>query len=86
MPIYDYKCRACGEKFELLVLKGTVPACPSCKSKKIEQLISAFAVSSAGIRQTNLERARSKMKASKTYRDKQVAEVEEIKKHDADHH
>ncbi|HEV8325993.1 MAG TPA: zinc ribbon domain-containing protein [Nitrospiraceae bacterium] len=45
MPMYEYKCLDCGKEVELsLRLKdhesGSV-ACPSCKSKRMEQLISS---------------------------------------------
>jgi len=41
MPIYDYTCKKCQHNFELLVLSSTVPACPSCGSKRLLTLISA---------------------------------------------
>ena len=81
MPIYDYHCKACGDKFELLILKGTVAACPACKSKKIEQQISTFAVSSQDMTRANVAKARAKYKGSKELKDKQVHEAEEIKEH-----
>ncbi|HUE85307.1 MAG TPA: zinc ribbon domain-containing protein [Vicinamibacterales bacterium] len=46
MPIFEYRCGGCGQEFETLVLKGTVPACPSCKSEALERLISLPAVKS----------------------------------------
>lgn len=81
MPIYDYKCRGCGEEFELLVLRNTVAACPSCQSQELEQLISDFAVSSESIRHSNLQAARRKFAASSNQRDQKMAEIEEIKEH-----
>jgi putative FmdB family regulatory protein len=81
MPIYEYECRACGHQFELLMLKPTVPSCPECKSKKLEQLLSGFAVSSEAIRQSNVKAARAKYANSSTLRDQRVAEAEEIKEH-----
>ena len=43
MPIFDYKCNNCGDKFEELVLsKYDEPEkCPSCTDQKIEKLMSA---------------------------------------------
>ena len=82
MPIYDYACRGCGQKFELFVLKGTVEACPSCQSQDLERLLSSgFAVSSESTRQSSLQAARRKFAKSSDVRDKRVAEAEEIKEH-----
>jgi len=41
MPIHDFRCNACGEPFELLVLSSTVPACPHCGATQVEKLYSA---------------------------------------------
>jgi putative FmdB family regulatory protein len=82
MPIYDYACRQCGQKFELLLLKGTVEACPSCQSQDLERLLSSgFAVSSEATRQSHLQAARRKNAASSNVRDKRIAEAEEFKEH-----
>lgn len=81
MPIYDYRCRACSEEFELLVLKNTVAACPACQSQDLEQLISGFAVSSESTRQANLKAARRKYATSSNYKEQKVAEAEEIREH-----
>jgi putative FmdB family regulatory protein len=46
MPIFEYKCRKCGENFEVLFRsrdEKLVVACPQCGSKKAERLLSAFA-------------------------------------------
>jgi putative FmdB family regulatory protein len=43
MPMYEYKCRACGSVFEELVnqiSQATLP-CPKCSSKDTEKLMSA---------------------------------------------
>ena len=81
MPIYEYECRACGHQFELLVLKPTVAACPSCTSQDLEQLLSGFAVSSEAISKANVQAARRKLATSSNYKDQRVAEAEEIKEH-----
>jgi len=50
MPIYEYRCAECGERFELFVRsssKQTVPACPKCGSPKVEKAISLFGVGGA---------------------------------------
>jgi hypothetical protein len=43
--------------------------------------VSGFAVSTESNRQSNLQAARRKLKASANYRDQKVAEAEEIKEH-----
>lgn len=86
MPIYEYRCTRCDNEFELLLLKSSaVPACPSCESQDLEQLLSGFAVSSEGTRQTSLDKARSSYKASGVRRDERVAAVEYEKKERAEH-
>ena len=58
MPLYEYKCLACGCEFELLVLKASQAiACSSCGSESVERTLSMFAVSSEASRQTNTARA-----------------------------
>jgi putative FmdB family regulatory protein len=82
MPIYDYACRRCGQKFELLVRTGTVEACPSCQSQDLERLLSSgFAVSSEATRQSHLQVARRKFATRSDLRDKRIAEAEEIREH-----
>jgi putative FmdB family regulatory protein len=86
MPIYEYQCRNCAHEFELLILKGSpAPACPSCQSEDIEQLLSGFAVSSEGISQSRLQAARRKHANSSQVRDKKVAEAEYVKKEREEH-
>jgi putative FmdB family regulatory protein len=40
MPIFEYACRKCGKQFEELVRGKEQPACPKCKSKDLEKLLS----------------------------------------------
>ena len=53
MPIYEFSCPDCGEKFEKLVLRHAsdlaVP-CPRCDSTTTQQLFSTFAVASSTCR------------------------------------
>jgi putative FmdB family regulatory protein len=81
MPIYEYKCRECAEPFELLVLKGTVVACPACQSANVEQLLSGFAVSSEGTRSANALASRQAQVKSKDHIEQNVAHAEYVKKH-----
>jgi putative FmdB family regulatory protein len=51
MPIFEYKCRKCGETFESFTQRATAtksPVCPACGSKDAERLFSVFAGRSEG--------------------------------------
>jgi len=43
MPIYEYRCKSCGERVEILVRSGSngSPICPNCGSALLEKLLSA---------------------------------------------
>jgi len=45
VPIFEYKCKNCGEKFELFVLSqsDTAVICAKCGSENTERLFSSFA-------------------------------------------
>lgn len=45
MPIYEYRCEACGETFEEYLRASTDPAppCPACSSGKVDRVWSPFA-------------------------------------------
>ncbi len=47
MPIYEYRCESCAEKFEVLTgfaERDTAQVCPACESTKTRVLVSSFAV------------------------------------------
>jgi len=87
MPIYEYKCRDCGNQFEALVMPWVKSAseCPACHSQNLEQLLSAFAVNSQERSQSVWNAAQKKFEQT-TLRDKKVAERESIQHHLNDHH
>jgi len=45
MPTYEYKCDACGNKFEKFqsIKSGPIRKCPSCGKSKVRRLISTGA-------------------------------------------
>ncbi len=50
MPIYEYRCRECGERFELrrsINDSDSEIKCPKCQAKHPERLVSLFASSSS---------------------------------------
>jgi putative FmdB family regulatory protein len=48
MPLYEYVCQSCGERFEKLVRNTTNSVeiiCPSCASAAVKRALSTFATS-----------------------------------------
>ena len=77
MPLYEYTCRSCGQRCELLVRHDTVIACPTCKSQDLKRLLSLFAVDSDGTRKANLAAARKhnrKEQIDRAVADREIAE------------
>lgn len=46
MPIYEFRCAKCGEKFEELCSTQARPVCPKCGVNEVERLFSPFATKS----------------------------------------
>jgi putative FmdB family regulatory protein len=80
MPIYEYECRQCGQRFEYLVLSSSPPAeCPACHNQDLKQEISLCAVSSETTREANL--AAAHQKAGSSYKEKQRDEHKHLHEH-----
>lgn len=68
MPIYEYRCVACGHAFEALV-RGDAPAtCPSCESQDLVRQTSLPTVQSTGTRANALKAAKTRDRAQATDR------------------
>jgi putative FmdB family regulatory protein len=51
MPMYEYRCQECGEKYEQLRRMSEADSnlvCPRCASQKVERLLSTFAAGGCG--------------------------------------
>lgn len=49
MPIYEYECCDCCEKFETLVFRSDEPVtCPKCNSANSRRVMSVFGFKSGG--------------------------------------
>jgi putative FmdB family regulatory protein len=51
MPIYEYRCAACGKSFEQLRRMRDADLdleCPECRSRKVERQFSTFAATGCG--------------------------------------
>lgn len=47
MPIYEFACRGCGQRFEDLVRGPESSRCPRCEGADLQRLVSTFAVPSS---------------------------------------
>ena len=84
MPIFEYHCSACGNEFELLVLKSSLaPGCPSCGSEDLERMISIPTVSSEQTRTRATRDIRARNRALR--RDHSHEEVKRMESHAQDH-
>ncbi|MFW6345428.1 MAG: FmdB family zinc ribbon protein [Halomonas sp.] len=50
MPIYEYECKACGNRLEKLQKLGAAPLtdCPACEAPALDRLVSAAGFRLAG--------------------------------------
>ena len=71
MPLYEYACKSCGKRMELLQRMGDPPpaACPACGGE-VKKLISAAAVQFKGSGWYITDYARKGADAAKTESDK----------------
>ncbi|MDK2745622.1 MAG: zinc ribbon domain-containing protein [Nitrospira sp.] len=44
MPIFEYVCRECNHRFELLTHGSTAAVCPKCKATELDKQFSSFGV------------------------------------------
>jgi putative FmdB family regulatory protein len=42
MPIFEFVCRGCGNRFESVVLGRQRAKCPKCESRKLDREVSMF--------------------------------------------
>ena len=51
MPIYEFRCATCGERFEALLspTERAKARCPSCGAVRIERQLSTFAVGKTSV-------------------------------------
>jgi putative FmdB family regulatory protein len=73
MPLYDFKCRKCGHRFEELVRVNDAASCPKCKAGNAERQFSMSAAVS-----TDKTRARTtkiaRRRATGVHKEKKAAD------------
>jgi putative FmdB family regulatory protein len=68
MPIYEYLCGKCGQRFEALVRRGVTPPCERCGAADPERLLSLPYVKSETTKAKALKAARRRDQALGTER------------------
>ena len=56
MPLYEYICQTCGERFEKLIRSQTASAtviCPNCASEAVRRALSTFTTGGGAIERTS---------------------------------
>jgi putative FmdB family regulatory protein len=48
VPIYEYVCRECDRRFEVIVNGAAKPKCPGCGAARLDKQLSVFAVGASG--------------------------------------
>jgi len=86
MPLFDFRCRACGHEFEALVRPqdASAPHCPACRSADLERLLPTFAVSSE--EKTRAVARKKRMKAASVARRDNIAMEIEAEQHRREDH
>ncbi|MCC7416073.1 MAG: zinc ribbon domain-containing protein [Acidobacteria bacterium] len=85
MPIYDYRCRACGQRFEAIVRpQDGPPVCPTCGSAEIVRQASSFAVATAEKRRAIADR--QVRKAAEDHRRGQAERDRDADRHRLEEH
>jgi putative FmdB family regulatory protein len=84
VPLYDFRCRACGAEFEALVRPPNEPACASCGSADLERLVSSlsFSVRSGGLSPAARRAVQKQQAGQKRDHDAFQAEIEKKHLHD----
>ena len=73
MPIFEYECLECEQRFEYLNRNAdSQAACPQCGTNQVQRLVSLCAVSSEASRSANLKVAHQR--AANRRQDKQRSE------------
>ncbi|NLF02580.1 MAG: zinc ribbon domain-containing protein [Anaerolineales bacterium] len=52
MPVFEYQCKQCGERFEMFVRARSSAqpiSCPNCNSTEVEKALSLFGLKGGGV-------------------------------------
>ena len=60
VPIYEFSCTSCGERFEELTAIDATPPCPRCGAPDAKRLISQYAHLRIGLRGGDARRSEAR--------------------------
>ena len=76
MPVYEFECEECGERFEELTASGTreLP-CPSCGARRTQRLLSQVSPASRQPRGARVKTDESRRRDREAARGERLAET-----------
>jgi putative FmdB family regulatory protein len=80
VPLFDFRCKQCGNEFEALIRSGDTPTCPACQSTDLDRQLPTFALSTEERRSAAVKHERKRQIAGR--KDALIAEEEYRQKHD----
>jgi putative FmdB family regulatory protein len=80
VPLFDFRCKSCGNLFETLVRAGNAPGCPACGAVDLEKQLPTFALSTDERRAAAAKQSRQRQIAAR--QDAIIADEEYRQKHD----
>jgi putative FmdB family regulatory protein len=75
MPIYEFECEECGERFEELVAAGAGAPCPACGSERCRRLYSGVSPSGRQPRGADVRSDESRRREREAARQGRLAEA-----------
>jgi putative FmdB family regulatory protein len=76
MPIYEFECEECGDRFEELVASDAVSvACPACDSERTRRLISRVSPPGRQPRGAKVRSSESRRRETEAARGERIAET-----------
>jgi putative FmdB family regulatory protein len=60
VPVYEFICSSCGERFEELTRVDAAPSCPGCGGADVERLISPVSTLRIGLRGGDARRSEAR--------------------------
>jgi putative FmdB family regulatory protein len=76
MPVYEFQCEECGERFEELTASEALPAaCPTCGSNEARRLLSPVSPPSRQPRGARVRSGEAKRREREATRSERLAET-----------